>query len=337
MTLPFELVCDSSDREAWLKARMGGIGASESACVLGHSPWGSALELWAVKTGQMAAPDLSDVEAVFWGNALENAIVAGYSQRTGRKVVPFGIMLRSTRFPWLTATPDAFCSEDATDEDHDELLSSVAEARQGGRDVGSIVYALRRGGWFPLQIKNIGFNSAEHWADGVPVYYRIQCTQEAIVCGATRTSGAALIAGQRLAWDDVEVDMEGLLERQLVNLTRLFMEENVRGMVQPPPDASDSARRALASLFPSEAQGKRLVLGAAAMERAYELEAAKSRLATAKEECDQLENLIRAELGDAESAVYPDGSSHTFKRQTRKACQVAESSFRVLRRQKAKV
>lgn len=343
---PFEIVCDSGNREEWLKARMSGVGASEAACILGQSPWGSAIELWSVKTGQMPAPNLDSVEAVFWGAALENAIVAGYGQRTGRKVVPFGIMLRSIRFPWLTATPDAFTSETADAASIEDLTDAVVDLRvqMRGRWTGNqdgpahrLMLCLEHGGWFPLQIKNIGFGSAEHWGDGVPVYYRIQCTQEAIVCGASRTSAAALIAGQRLAWDDVEVSMEGVLERQIVNLTRRFMEDNVAANVRPAPDASDSARRALTSLFPSETPGKRVILGASSMERAYELEAAKSRLNSAKEECDRLDNLIRAELGDAESAVYPDGSGHTFKSQIRKATQIGESTFRVLRRQKAKV
>jgi putative phage-type endonuclease len=336
VTLPFTIVCDSSDRPVWLAARDSGVGASESSAVLGCSPWSSAIELWAVKTGRAPAKDLTDVEAVFWGNALESAIVSGYSQRTGRAVVNFGVMLRSTRWPWLTATPDAFTSERASAEDTDALLACIGEIRQGGSEVEALHAAIEKGGWFPLQIKNIGFGSAEHWSEGVPLYYRVQCTQEALVCGAARTSGAALIAGQRLAWDDVEVDLDGVLERQVVNLTRHFWSECVKADVQPTPDASESARRALAVLFPRAELGKQVVLGAAAMDRAYALEAAKERLLQAKRECDELENLIRADIGDAETAVYPDGSAHTLKQQTRKSCVVAESTFRVLRRKKAR-
>lgn len=344
-SVPFEVVCDSADRSKWLAARRHSIGASESAAVLGHAPsWTSAYALWAEKTGRVEPDSLDDVEAVFWGNTLETAIIRGYGARTGRRVAPFGLMLRSTRWPWLTATPDALTSETATDGEA-KRMEGVLHELQCAIALGSALVpglaaelhaSVVRGQWWPLQTKNIGFGSAEHWADGVPVYYRIQCAHEALVFGSTRTTGAALVAGQRLAWDDIDVDTDGVLERQIVNLTKRFISEHVETGIAPDPDASESARNTLSKLFPLQAPGKQVVLGAAAMERAYELETAKARLKAAKEEADRIENLIRAEIGDAEIAVYPDGSAHTFKAQTRKATMTAESTFRVLRRKQAK-
>ncbi len=42
-----------STEEQWQAERLLGIGASEAAAVLGIDPWKSALELWALKTGQV--------------------------------------------------------------------------------------------------------------------------------------------------------------------------------------------------------------------------------------------------------------------------------------------
>ena len=110
--LPYDVVCDSRDREAWLRARRATIGASEAAIVLGCSPFSSLLELWAEKTGRSEGnPELDAAEWVFWGRELEDAIIAGYGKRAGRTAVPFGLLLRSTRWPWLSATPDALCTE----------------------------------------------------------------------------------------------------------------------------------------------------------------------------------------------------------------------------------
>jgi predicted phage-related endonuclease len=333
VTLPFAIVCHSSDRDRWLAERRKGVGASESAAILGQQPpsWSSAYELWAIKTGRAPEKELDDLEYVFWGSELEPAIISGYGKRTQRTVVPFGLMLRSTRWPWMTATPDALVSESATANDASRMAQLVTESIAGHDILHEMAENVATCGWWPLQTKNIGFGSADHWANGLPAYYAIQCIHEALVFGAGKVTGAALIAGQRLAWDDITVNLEGTLERQIVNLTKRFMADHVEADVAPAPDHSESSKRALVAVFPLEQPGKKVVLGATAMDRAYELERAKEQLKAAEVEAKRLENLIRAEMGDAEVAIYPDGSAHTLKSQTR-----GGSTFRVLRRKEAR-
>lgn len=318
--LPYQVVCDSRDRASWLKARRETVGASESAIVLGCSPWGSLIELWADKTGRKAPdPALEEAEWLFWGLQLEEAIIEGYGKRAKRTAVPFGILLRSTRWPWLSATPDALVTDDA---------EAAARAAQITRTLGHIRAALTKGastealvvrlteltaGWWPLQTKNIGYGSAEHWAEGVPLYYRVQCAHEALVFGASRTTGAALIAGQRLAWDDVDVDVEGLLERQVVNLTRLFVRQHVELDVEPAVDGSDSARKTLAQLYPVEKPEKVVSLGADFMHQAERTDDLKAQKKGIDAELKLVENQLRQELQDAERCVFPDGSGYTFK------------------------
>lgn len=339
--IPFEIVCDSSDREKWLAARRQSIGASESAVVLGHHPWVSQLELWAVKTGQAEEHSLDGNEAVFWGNELENAIVSGYQKRTGRVSVPFGILLRSRRYPWLSATPDALTTDDADAAARKPELESAIQALRLSlvhRDCGlstAFDHRLARG-WWPLQIKNIGFGSAEHWTDGVPIYYTIQCTQEALVWGAARCTGAALIAGQRLAWDDVEVPPGGVLPTQLVNLTKRFWDEQVLCGLQPPPDASESAKRALSALYPIERPELVLQLGLDELDAAKEHDRIKAERARLKRKADQIENDLRAAIGDAGVAIFADGSGYTLKTVSKKAYSVDATSYRELRRKKTK-
>jgi putative phage-type endonuclease len=332
--LPYTVGCDSRDRERWLAMRRQTIGASEAAAVLGVSPWSSLLALWAEKTGRAPGPDLDGEEFVFWGNELEDRIVSGYSKRTGRATVPFGLLLRSTRWPWLSATPDALVTDDPVAARHaDKLKAAIANLREAlaqGCDPAQSPYAIRRlsHGWWPLQTKNIGFGSAEHWHEGVPLYYRIQCAQEALVFGATRTTGAALIAGQRLAWDDVEVDEHGLLERQIVNLSRLFMRQHIELGVEPPADASESARRTIAQLYPLHRPEKVLALGGEWMERADRYDAQKAECKALKDQLERFENEIRLEMTDAERCVLPDGSGFTLK--------TSSKGSRTLLRKKAK-
>lgn len=342
MTQPFEIVCDSSNRAAWLAQRLQTIGASESAIVLGQAPetWPSQLALWAVKTGRMDPESLEDNEAVFWGTELEPSIISGYQKRTGRASVPFGLLLRSKLWPWLSATPDALTTDDpaAAARAKDIAATVYALATQPTAAEAQELEVLTRG-WWPLQVKNIGFRSAHHWADGVPPYYTIQCTQEALVWGAHRCTGAALIAGQRLAWDDVEVPPGKVLPplaTQLVNLTSAFWENHVRAGVEPAPDASDSARRALEALYPVEDPELALQLGLDELEMAHEHDQLTAKIADLKKRAKQIGNLMRARIGNASAAYFADGSGYTLKSVSKGAYAVEACTYRDLRRKKAK-
>lgn len=296
-------VCDSEDRALWLAKRNEGIGASEIAAVLGVSPWQSALSLYAQKTGQMEPDDLSENEAVFWGLKLENSIIDGYAERTGRLVRRFGKLIRSTAYPWLQATPDALTSDD------------------GGKS------------WWPLQIKNIGFSSAAHWEDGAPDYYRMQVMHESLVFGSTKTTAAALVAGQKLIWEDVEVDE--ISARKIINLGRDFW-DRVQRREAPPADGTAASAAALKALYPRETDGPVKILPASLCEIDAALADAKARKSAAEKEITAAENLLKEAIGDAASAVLPDGTLYTFKTTTRGSYVVAESSYRQLRRKAPK-
>ena len=333
--VPFDVVCDSRDREPWLRARRRTIGASEAAIVLGCSPWSSQLELWAEKTARSEGkPELDSAEYVFWGRELEDAIVAGYGKRAGRTTVPFGLLLSSTRWPWMSATPDALVTDDPAAAARAKTITATLgqirtalKKKASTKHLLTVLFAATRG-WWPLQTKNIGFGSAEHWAEGVPLYYRVQCLQEALVFGTDKVTGAALIAGQRLAWDDIAVERDGLLERQVVNLTRLFMRQYVELDVEPPVDGSDSARQSITALYPRERPEKTLALGGHFLDAADRYDAQKAECKGLEKALKLFENQIRQEMQDAERCVLPDGSGFTFK--------ATATGSRTLLRKKAK-
>lgn len=333
--LPYGVVCDSRDRETWLRARRRTIGASESAVVLGCSPWSSQLELWAEKTGRTdGKPELDGAEWAFWGNQLEDAIIGGYGKRAARTAVPFGLLLVSTRWPWLSATPDALVTDDPVAATRATAITrTLGQIRTALKKTAStknllqVLYSLTRG-WWPLQTKNIGFGSAEHWAEGVPLYYRVQCLHEALVFAAEKVTGAALIAGQRLAWDDIEVEPDGLLERQIVNLTRLFVRQHVELEVEPPVDGSESARKTLATLYPVDKPDKTIALGGAFQDAADAYDRHKAELKRLEAALKLFENQVRQEMQDAERCVLPDGSGFTSK--------ANKNGSRALLRKKAK-
>jgi putative phage-type endonuclease len=338
---PFEVLCDSRNRSKWLATRRSaGIGASEVSAVLGISPFMSPYQLACVKTGKIPEDDLSDNERVFWGNQLEDSIAHGFAERTGRRVVLFQLTLRSLRWPWLTATPDAFTSEHATAEDAARLANLVALLRVAlnkgestERLAAKLAAVIADCGWHPLQIKNIGFGSAEHWAEGVPDYYVAQCRQEAIVCGTPTCTGAALVAGQKLVWDDVE--RNELADRQIVNLSQSFWRNCLAG-VMPPLDGSESTKNAIKAQWPKEKPETLVQLDAEWIDKVYDLERQKAVMKAAKERIDCIENELKETMRDSASALLPDGSGFTYRSQKRAATTIAASEFRVLRRTKAK-
>jgi putative phage-type endonuclease len=78
-----------------------GIGASESAIVLGISPYCTPFELWLEKTGRREHEDISQKPHVMMGNLLEPVIAKRYSQITGKKLVRVNAALHHKKYPHI--------------------------------------------------------------------------------------------------------------------------------------------------------------------------------------------------------------------------------------------
>ena len=102
----FRFKCKS--REEWLSRRSMGIGASESAAIVGLSPFMTAQELWQLKTGETQPKDLSDNPFVQRGVQLEPALRNLYKAiHPELKVThhPYDMLYQKER-PWMFATLD---------------------------------------------------------------------------------------------------------------------------------------------------------------------------------------------------------------------------------------
>jgi putative phage-type endonuclease len=295
---PYEVICDVSDRDAWLDRRADGIGASEIAGVLGESPWISPLALYATKL-RAYERDLSDSEPVYWGNKLEAPILEAYQERTGRRTRKAGYLLRSVQHPWALCTLDG-----ETGAANDTFLERP----------------------WPLEVKNTSSFKADEWENGPPPHYLLQLQQQLLVTGATKGTIAALIGGQRMVWCDVPRD-DDVIRRIVYHGSRFWQRVVARDM--PMPDGTESSRKALGALFP-EGHGT-IVLPATASDAADEIEAMKAERKKLDERIDLAENAVKAALGLSEIGVLPDGRSFSWKTQSRKEFVVKASSFRVLR------
>ncbi len=283
-------------REEWLAERMTGIGASESAAVLGESPWQSAMGVWAEKTGNAEPDDLSANEAVAWGLRLEAPIAEAYAEATGEEVTlwPRYTIARHPEYPWLYATPDA----------------TIAPRRN-------------------MQIKTAGAFVAAEWQNGPPLHYEIQVQHEMAARELEQTTLVVLIGGQKLRWFDVERN-DRFLDAMIPKLAAFW--ELVQSGTMPPVDDSLATAKVLAKLHPDD-DGTVVDLSGDEELADYHDRLGKARsmkkLAEAMEQ--EAKNHIRAAMGKSTYAMLPDGVTYSLRTQTRPAHDVMESTFRVLR------
>jgi hypothetical protein len=107
-------------------------------------------------------------------------------------------------------------------------------------------------------------------------------------------------------------------------------------MKTPAPDGSESSKRTVRALWPRTNLGETRPLGDEFVEFKKTLDAAKKDRDDAEAHIAEIENKIRAAIGDAEVGSLPDGGRFTLRSQTRAEHVVKESTFRVLRYSAAK-
>jgi putative phage-type endonuclease len=151
----------------WHQARLGGIGGSEIAAVLGLSKFESHFSLWHRKLGRIPErPQNPDQE---WGTRLEPVILQAFVDRHPELTVNTQPgTWRNDERPWQIANPDAL----------------FFEPYGKGRDADGIVEA-----------KNVNDRIAYEWDNGPPPYYVAQARWYLDTFGLDRAVIAALFGG----------------------------------------------------------------------------------------------------------------------------------------------
>jgi putative phage-type endonuclease len=297
--LTYDIICKADDPQ-WLEHRKTGIGASEMAAILGESPYKSALEIYAVKVGDIDPLDRSDREWIHWGHKLESIIIEEYEQRTGRVVAGGGTLLRSTAYPWALATLDALVKIDEY--------------------------------YCPLEIKTASAYKLEEWSGGPPEPYRIQVHQQMLVTKRSNASIACLIGGQKFVWVDVERD--DILMNRIIKAGTEFW-TRVENRDPPLPDGSDSAKTALARMYPTE-NISTVELSGDYIDLDNELTELKKQAKADSKRIAEIEQQIEAAIGKAHLGALPNGVVYTYTTTHKPKHTVKANSFRVLRRKAPK-
>jgi len=285
-------------REEWLSRRSHGIGASESAAILGLSPFQSPYALWAKKCGLVE--DSEETEFQKWGNILEPAICEEYAVQTGRRIIDHGryAVRKSETCPVMLCTLDREVHADDKD------------------------------GPGCMDAKNVGAYRLDEWKDGAPIYYQVQLQHQMEVTGWRWGSLACLIGGNTFRWCDVERNEAfiELLRRKCTEFWRL-----VETKTPPPVDGTSSTAETLRKLFPKDS-GETIALPGEAVHWDHEYAQACEEIAAAEGRKAEAKAKLIATLGDATFGVLPSGGRWSYKTQTKAQYVVKESTTRVLRR-----
>lgn len=212
----YSVVCDTSDEARWLAARNTGVGASEIAILLGASEWGSNVEIYYRKIGELDEPLREQTEEMRLGQKFESIAREEVALRAGVTLqAQPSKLLRSAIYPWALATADA--------------LTTDGE---------------------PVEVKNLNWGFVEdEWAEAIPEKYYLQCQQQMLVTDARRCLFGALVKGSRLVWEWVPRDE--LAIRRIIRAGEEFW-AHVERRECPPSDGHPHARKTLGRIAKDE-------------------------------------------------------------------------------------
>jgi putative phage-type endonuclease len=110
-----------ADREAWLQARLAGVGGSEIGVLLGLSKWTTRHQLWQIKVGL----ETDDTASALMerGTDIEPVILRKFSEQTGLAIRRQGLV-QSRRNPHMLFSVDALVEDGCTVET--KLVSQYA-------------------------------------------------------------------------------------------------------------------------------------------------------------------------------------------------------------------
>lgn len=269
----------------WWAERNTGIGASESATVAGVGRWGSRYTLWLEKTGQLAPDPDEGTEAQRMGLRLEPTLARFFAEDTGLHVVGEQMMVRRPTIPWVRATVDVLAAE-SPESSIDDVLG-------------------------PVQLKHTN-DSPWDGPDGIPVYYRCQGQWEMLAGGWERMWFAVLHSFGRFRVYEVERDVEA--QDALLAAGSDFWHGHVLAGVAPDLGGGNRAdtSAALAAVFGEGGAGEIDVEDLA--EQLASIRWLKRERKSLDEQIVDLENVVKATLGDSEVGLINGRPAVTWKR-----------------------
>jgi putative phage-type endonuclease len=283
--------------------RQGRIGGSTVAAILGISPgtWSSPWSEWARIVG--LRPESDDTERFAIGRDLEAGLAVAFTRKTGLHIGGEQMEIVHPRHSMFVGHIDGLAFEGPrTIADIEDAVAVVEHKTQFGRV----------------------------W-DEVPAPYQAQAQFYMWITGLDRCLFSVLFSGFKHEVYELKADRS---DQALIAFKawRFWRDHCVTG-VPPEVDGSEATERALAEVYPKHEPGKRVAIDGLVplLSRRTELKALESALTKLAEGCDEIDNRIKAAMGDAELATVDGEPVFSLRTQTRKEYVSPEATYRVLR------
>jgi predicted phage-related endonuclease len=246
--------------------RRKGIGGTDAAAVMGLSPWRDPVDVWMEKIGHPMWRPKPVTDAMRWGTILEPVIRTEYAKDTGIEVAPPPPRASFDDPEVMTWAPDKirFSHPDAMAGD------GIWEGKTSSR--------------------------ADEWADGVPVYYRVQVQQYLEIWQAPWADVSVLLPGGDFRTYREPADPP-FQEKVRVAVLR-FWEEHVIARV--PPGKVDTT-----TLYPEADQELTIEGDSEAAKIVAQLVQIKGDIAFWKDAEEALREQLREKMGKAGHLVVP--------------------------------
>ncbi|MGC9540223.1 YqaJ viral recombinase family protein [Streptomyces sp. UG1] len=268
--------------DQWHAARQLGLGGSDIAAVLGLHRYKGPLHVWEEKQGR---GDHTDSEAAECGRELEAVIARLFSRRAGLEIAPAPGTLQHIEHAWMLANLDRLVIE-----------------RTPALGIPSVV---------PLECKNRSEYQARDWDDEVPDEPALQLHWYLAVTGYGHGYVAALIGGNRLRWHRIDRDDE--LIEHLVEYCGDWWQRHVVEGAPPPPDGSKATTQLLAHLWDAKEDATAEVDPVEALLLKQRRRELKEQITSLGEDLDEVENQMKAMLGEAEVALTGGRTAFTWR------------------------
>jgi putative phage-type endonuclease len=269
--------------ESFSSARMGGVGGSDVAAIVGLSPYRRPIDVWESKVRPEQVPEL-DKECLWFGNALEPVIRGRYAIRNEIEVVEpseIGKYFPNSkawnnqtivvgRYPWMLGTAD---------------------------------------GWAPalvegVEIKNIG-RKTDEWGepdtDEIPAMYCVQTHWYIDIHSAKGWRVAPLFSGNTLG--SYRIPRDEQLMKDLRDAVGDFWTSYVVPKKEPPIDESENYGKYLARKFSLSTGNVIKNPSIDLVEWALKMKHADDEESAAADRKREANNHLRALVGDAKNAA----------------------------------
>lgn len=265
-----EVLPPDAPRPAWLAERRRSIGGSDASTLVGLNPYGSMVQLWLDKTGQL--PELRPNSAMEWGNLLEPVVRDVWLPRTyDLRIVRAGL-LRHPDHPRVHANPDGIVLDD------------------DGVPVAG------------LEVKTTNWRQAHEWADGqIPDHAELQAQLCMFITGLPMWWVVGLIDGRDPQVRKVHVD--AALGALLAGAAARFWADYVDAEQAPALDDSTATEDAVRAALAHPADGKVVELTDELRDLFAAHEAAKAAVRDAEAAERLAGSTLRMHLGDAAMVV----------------------------------